>query len=348
MSSVAFVILAICAGCAPRESARVDAGPAVPPRAKARKPDAKGDSVSATRAVPRRPLPESFDALRAESLGLAAEIRRRHGDSPATIDLEASMRARFGDLAAAAALWEGWLGEHPDTPEARLWLGKLARERGDDANAIDHFRAAFAGRPELPGAQVLLGAALVSAGLADEARDVLEREIPAVMGNPNRSILLGHARMQTGDIAGARTAFERAVQLAPGSAHAIYGLANACARLGDDEAARRHRADFTARKLKTLEHDRAGGLEKVDDMPFLLPVVARWYATAGRIEAMHRDPDAAERCWVRAVQFDPAQREAVAELERMWRRQGRDAEADRLVAAARDAASARADAVAEE
>lgn len=261
------------------------------------------------------------------------------------------MLARFGDLAGAAALWEGWLAEHPDTPEARLWLGKLARERGDEAGAVEHFRAAFAGRPELPGAQVLLGAALVNAGLADEAREVLERDIPAVAGNPNRSILLGHARMQSGDPAGARVAFERAVELAPGSVHAVYGLANACARLGDTAAAKRYREEVDARKDKNLELDRARGMQQLDDLPSLLPVVARWYAAAGRIESLERDPAAAERRWLRAVQFDPAQREAVGELERSWRRRGRDADADRLVKAAREALASRAarpDAMAEE
>lgn len=341
--------LVLGVGCSTRAPAPIEAGPAVLAKGKVRAGQRESDG--APRPAPQLPLPDSFDGLRAESLALAAETRRRHGDSPATIDLEASMLARFGDLAAAAALWEEWLVAHPDTPEARLWLGKLARERGDEAGAIGHFRAAFAGRPEMPGAQVLLGAALVNAGLADEARTVLEREIPAVAGNPNRSILLGHACMQAGDPAAARRAFERAVELAPASAHAVYGLANACARLGDGEAARRLRADFTASKEKTLKHDRARALDEIDDVPFLLPVVARWYATAGRIEAMHRDPAAAERRWLRAVQFDPAQREAVGELERSWRRQGRGADADRLVEAAREAVRVRAqrpDAMAEE
>jgi tetratricopeptide (TPR) repeat protein len=351
MPRVAVAILALCAGCSSRAPAPIDAGPAVPEKGRGKSRVAQGDADGAPRPALRLPLPDSFEALRAESLALAVETRRRHGDAPATIDLQASMLARFGDLAAAAALWEEWLVAHPDTPEARLWLGKLARERGDEAGATEHFRAAFAGRPEMPGAQVLLGAALVNAGLAEEACAVLERQIPAVAGNPNRSILLGHARMQAGDPAGARAAFERAVELSPGSVHAIYGLANACARLGDQETARRLRAEVTAIKAKTLEHDRAAGLEKVDDMPFLLPVVARWYAAAGRIEAIHGDPAAAERRWLRAVEFDPAQREAVGELERSWRRQGRAAEADRLVAAAQDALrsrAARSDAMAEE
>lgn len=335
-ATIAWILAAaFLAGCAPRAVEPV-AGPAPP-----RKGSGSGRVASAPRvaAAPEPPLPDSFDALRAESLALATETRLRHGDSAVTIDLEASMRARFGDLAAAADLWEDWLVDHPDTPEAHVWLGKLARERGDDATAIGHFRTAFDARPDIPGAQVLLGATLVSAGRGEEAERVLVRELPGTAGNPNRSILLGHARLQSGDAAGAKEAFARAVALAPGSAHAIYGLAGAVARLGDKAESKRLLAEFSARKEKALESDREHADERLDDLPALLPVVARWYAAAGRIEALHGDPVAAEARWRRAIRFDPAQREAVAELERAWRRQGRHAEADRLVEHAAGAAA---------
>jgi len=187
---------------------------------------------------------------------------------------------------------------------------------------------------------VLLGAALVNGGRAAEAAEVLAREYQSTAGNPNRSILLGHALLETGDAEGARRAFERAVAQAPGSAHALFGLANACARLGDAAEAARLRAAFAERKARGLENDRTHADERLHDLPFLLPVAARWYAAAGRIEALHGDPAAAEARWLRAVQLDPAQREAVAELDRAWRRAGRAEEAARLVARAREQAAA--------
>ncbi len=325
-------------GCAEKQ-APVAAGPALPgpeaPAARAERGEGRAEPAPA-------PLPESFDALRAETLELAAATRRRHGDTPATLDLEASMRARYGDLAAAAALWQGWLVTHPETPEADLWLGKLARERGEDDEAIRHFQRAWKARPELPGAQVLLGAALVNAGRPEEAVEVLSRELPSTAGNPNRSILLGHARLQAGDAAGAREAFERAVAIAP-AAHAIFGLATACARLGDEEASRRYMREFAALKEKGLENDRAHAETRLDDLPWLSGVAARWYAAAGRIEALNGEPASAERHWLRALQFDPAQREAVTELAAAWRRRGRDADAARLIERARSRAPAPAE-----
>lgn len=335
MATMLLVAASIVPGCA-EKPAPVAAGPALPaPKA----PSAATKSAESRSDPPPPPLPDSFDALRAETLELAAATRRRHGDSPATLDLEASMRARFGDLAEAAALWEEWLAAHPETPEADLWLGKLARERGEDDEAIRRFQSAWQARPELPGAQVLLGAALVNAGRPEEAVEVLSRELASTAGNPNRSILLGHARLQAGDAAGAREAFERAVAIAP-QAHAIYGLATACARLGDDAAARRHMREFAALKEKGLENDRAHADSRLDDLPWLSGVAARWYAAAGRIEALHGEPAAAERHWLRALQFDPAQREAVTELAAAWRRRGRDADAARILERARTRAPA--------
>ena len=321
-------VATLVAGCAERAPPEA-AGPALPTRA----PAAPRDRAP-SRPAPA-PLPDSFEALRAEALALAAETRRRHGDSTETLDLEASIRARFGDLAAAAAIWEDWLATHPETPEAHLWLGKLARERGDDDAAIVHLRTAFEARPELPGAQVLLGAALVNAGCGAEAIDVLSRDLPATAGNPNRSILLGHALLQAGDAPAARQAFERAVAIAPGMPHAIYGLATACARAGDAEASRRHFATFAALKEKGLENDRAQADSRLDDLPWLTGVMAKWYAAAGRIEWLRGDRAAAQTRYLRALDYDPAQREAVSELVAAWRREGRDAEAARLVERAR-------------
>jgi tetratricopeptide (TPR) repeat protein len=278
-----------------------------------------------------RPLPASYDALRDEVMALVADLRRRHADAPETIDLEASMHDRFGNLAAATALWEGWLSTHPDFPEAHLRLGKYAKERGDDEAAIDHLRRAFEKRPELPGAQVLLGELLTNVGRADEAVAVLDRGLPSTAGNPNRLLLLGHARLQTGDFLGAKADFIRALDLVPGSPQALYGLGTACARLGEDEESRRHLAAFAARKEETLARDRATADARLDDLPSLGLAAAGWYATAGKIDAARGDPAAAERHWLRALDFSPGQRDAVTSLVERWRRQGRDGDARAIV-----------------
>lgn len=315
-------------GKAPRE----DAGPTVPVAdpSGATRPPAR-EHAARPAPSPRPPLPESFERLRDEALALAATLRKRSPEAPEPIDLEATMHDRFGNLAAATGLWEDWLAGHPDSAEAHLRLGKYARERGEETIAVGHLEQAFAARPDLPGVQVLLGESLTNLGRAGAAVEVLSRELPPTARNPNRLTLLGHARLQEGDFANAKNDFERALAIDPASPHALFGLATACRRLGETEAAARHQAEFAARKAESLARDRANARARLDDMPAFLQAMGGWYATAGRIERARGDGDAAERHWLRALDFAPAQREALGGLVDLYRRQGRDEEAQRLV-----------------
>lgn len=308
-------------GVSQRATPNVPDAPRTPAAIRAERPE----------AVPRPPLPESFAALRDEALGLAVALRARHPAAPEPIDLEATMHDRFGNLAAATRLWEEWLAAHPDSAEAHLRLGKYARERGEETLAVEHLEQAFAARPDLPGVQVLLGESLTNLGRAGAAVAVLAREFPATARNPNRLTLLGHARLQEGDHAGAKGDFERALAIDPASAHALYGLSTACNRLGETEAAARHQAEFAKRKARSLARDRANATARLDDMPALLQAMGGWYQNAGRIDSAGGDQAAAERDWLRALDFVPAQRESLSGLVDLYRRQGREEDARALV-----------------
>jgi tetratricopeptide (TPR) repeat protein len=124
---------------------------------------------------------------------------------------------------------------------------------------------------------------------------------------------------------------ERALAIDPTSPHALYGLSTACGRLGDNEAAKRYRGQFAARKAESLSRDRATAAARLDDMPSLLLALAGWYAIAGRIERAGGDSNAAERSWLRALDAAPNQRDAAAGLLDLYRRQGREDEARSLV-----------------
>lgn len=323
--SIIPLVVSACARTSPETPAPT--GPVVAPRPAKRGPV----TDSGGRPSPRPPLPTSFEQLRDEALTLATALRGKYPDLPEVIDLEAMMHDRFGNLAAAATLWEGWLETHPESPEAHLRLGKYAKERGEETAAAEHFQKAFDARPELSGVQVLLGETLTSLGRADAAEGVLARELPATVSNPNRLTLLGHARMQQGDYSAAKADFERALAIDPTSPHALYGLSTACGRLGDNEAAKRYRGQFAARKAESLSRDRATAAARLDDMPSLLLALAGWYAIAGGIERAGGDSSAAERSWLRALDAAPNQRDAAAGLLDLYRRQGREDEARSLV-----------------
>lgn len=339
VTGIAALALSGC-GEAPRAAPGPVATVAEPqPRGKERVSPIVPDSPRgpAPKNAARPPLPESFAALREEALAFAVALRERHPAAPEPIDLEATMHDRFGNLAAATRLWEEWLAEHPDSAEAHLRLGKYARERGEEMLAVEHLEEAFAARPDLPGVQVLLGESLTNLGRPEEAVAVLAREFPATARNPNRLTLLGHARLQEGDHAGAKGAFERALAVDPASAHALYGLSTACSRLGETEAAAQHQAEFAKRKALSLARDRANATARLDDMPALLQAMGGWYQNAGRIDFAGGDKAAAERDWLRALDFAPAQTAALSGLVDLYRRQGREEEAQRLLERANNA-----------
>jgi hypothetical protein len=77
--------------------------------------------------------------------------------------------------------------------------------------------------------------------------------------------------------------------------------------------------------------DRANAKARLDDMPALLQAMGGWCASAGRIDSAGGDAAAAERDWLRALDFAPAQRESLSGLVDLYRRQGREGAAQRLV-----------------
>ncbi|RLS35280.1 MAG: tetratricopeptide repeat protein [Planctomycetota bacterium] len=331
--SLAVVLLGgFFAGCSCRsdsdKSGPPRIGPAPQPVIRSTPRSTVGSStVGEPRPAWQPPVPDSFQPLREELLGLAHTLRAAWPDAPEGVDLEASMHDRFGSLDAATRCWEEWQATHPDSAEAELRLGKFAKERGDDAGALEHLQAAFDRSPELPGAQVLLGESLTAAGRASDAVAVLSRELPSTAGNPNRLALLGHAHLQAGNYVAAREAFNRVLAIDPSYTQAIYGLGTASARLGLAEESKAYFADFARRKEKSLAADRATAVNRLDDLPALHSAAANWYAVAGKIAASRGDMGSAESYWRRSLAFAPGQRDARGGLAELLRRQGRDTEA---------------------
>jgi Flp pilus assembly protein TadD len=66
-------------------------------------------------------------------------------------------------------------------------------------------------------------------------------------------------------------------------------------------------------------------------MPALLQAMGGWYQNAGRIDSAGGDQVTAERDWLRALDFAPAQRESLSGLVDLYRRQGREEDARALV-----------------
>lgn len=122
---------------------------------------------------------------------------------------------RTGTLEEAWEAWTQCLRRFPDTPVARLHLGRIALARGLPQDARPHLEHAARSKPESAEALVEWGRFLLAEGRNGEAVNVLKRaaEIDPLSA-PTQS-LLGQALAREGKRAEARVAFERFRSLEP-------------------------------------------------------------------------------------------------------------------------------------
>jgi tetratricopeptide (TPR) repeat protein len=111
------------------------------------------------------------------------------------------VRARLGDLDAAAAAYRSGLAADPAALENRLGLATLAVKRGDAAAALEHYDALLAARPRLADAHLGRSWALIGLGRFDDAEATLNRA--SALGADRRALaaqraLLGRLRGSRG------------------------------------------------------------------------------------------------------------------------------------------------------
>jgi tetratricopeptide (TPR) repeat protein len=165
------------------------------------------------------------------------------------------------------SFWSDVVAKRPDNPRARIWLAKHLRERGRNAEALEHLVAAVHLQPENEDAQYGLAVALASQGRIDEAiqhyREALRINPKDVSAHNN----LGVALARRGEIAEALDHYRTAIRIDPSHAGAHYNLALQLAYQGFTAEAIEHarsairlKPDFApARRLLVMLRGGAGG-----------------------------------------------------------------------------------------
>ena len=212
-----------------------------------------------TSPAPRQPpVPDDYEGIRDEALGLAIPLLDRYPQTPEAYGLLAWLYQRFGDTDEAADCWKQCIERLPEYPEAYYRLGRYAKEEGRDEEALQYLEKAFALAPnQLPGLHAQLGETLMNLGRMDEAVAVLEDNLDVDAASPFRLLALGHAYLQARQYEKAKDCFARTIEKAPDLTHAYYGLATACARLGQADESRQTMKEFQERKSDDLVTDRA-------------------------------------------------------------------------------------------
>jgi arylsulfatase A-like enzyme/tetratricopeptide (TPR) repeat protein len=263
---------------------------------------------------------ETRERLRALGYLASAPLppsERRYGpddDPKRLIALDAEMQTvdgRFesGDLSGALALCQDIVRRRAGMPLVLVQLSRLQREAGDIRAAVRSAEEALALGPDDPQTAATLASHLNDAGRFKEAADLLEPY--ARRADPSLDVLMtrGAALASRGRSAEALAAFERVREIAPRNAMALVNIGTV--HLGARDYTRAREA-FEAALAQS-------------------PGLPRAHNALGVLAAETGRPAEAIARWQETVGLDPRDYDALFNLGLMLRKEGRTAEARRVL-----------------
>ncbi len=281
-------------------------------------------------------------AVYQQAWAVARQLLERYSASPEAIDVAAWTLLQTGRPEEARTGWERCIAIAPGFGDGYFWLGQVARDLGDNAQAVERFRQAIEHQTTNRAAATLLAKSLEELGRFGEAAAVLEAEARSNPNYPGVLVLLGQVHLKSKDYAKAKEAFETALAADPTVPGGNYGLATAYERLGEPGKAneRRQKAKQESRKEET---DHRQSLKTVDDLTVARETLAGVWLAAGKVCYAHGDVAAAEEHWRRAAEAAPHQVESRLVLAWALQRQGKPDEAMKVLAEAAKTNSSRPD-----
>lgn len=178
-------------------------------------------------------------ALASQTNANASEVERLISEGVAAL-------AR-NDSTAATKFFEQALALNPGNAAAHTYLGVLADQSGNLAEAQRHFEAAASIDPSSAAALNNLGAVLLKRGLTKQAAAQFEASLKTNKNQPSALLNLAQIRFASGtpaDLQAARTLFTQAYALAP-DAEVARALVVVTLRLGDHDAAAKYFAAYS-------------------------------------------------------------------------------------------------------
>lgn len=197
--------------------------------------------------------------------------------------------ARRGQQAEALSHWKAALQANTGYVPSRIMLATDAIDQHDGVKAADYIIDVVRDEPANVDALLLYARALMLQQRYDSARALCQRALAADRNNAQVSIVLGDVALQQRRLAMALIEYEKAMLLEPHSRQAIEGLTAVYQAGGAGKA-----------MLRKLEFVADSGTPSSR----LMEIAGRLYAS------QHMDADAT-RCLQRAVQIDP-ERQSVA------------------------------------
>jgi Flp pilus assembly protein TadD len=316
-----------------------------------RKDESEREFIAVMKAAPADPVPHLY-------LGLAAHARRDF--SRAKAEFEKAGPLASDNFEVLPAVFESDLGAgdpksaekslnklaqaHQDSPELWCTLADSYDRQGKPQEAYSAYNRALDTGHTSAENYVAFAEFASAHGNNDFARKVAARGLERNPDSPPLVFEQGLLYALDGDRASAEKYFRGAIKLKPGWALPLLALGVSQLESGDapaasvtfEKARTADPSDFRAHYLyaTALFRDNsanATALQALHKAIELNPRDARSYALLGRIELAHGRSERAAAAWVRTLEIDPENSTALYQLGLLYKKEGKAAEAGRLL-----------------
>jgi tetratricopeptide (TPR) repeat protein len=261
--------------------------------------------------------------LKQASIQIAGELASGYPDSPDCWNVQAQLQFHLGNTPEAVKLWERCLAANPRSADALYGLGYIAYLEGDNAKAVERFRAAMTASPQDGRIPILLAESLTRLGKPQEAEHLLLAYLNTAQGSVTALETLGQVYLDLRQFDKARIVFQKLADLDPHDRKALFGLATAWGRLGNAQESKRAMTAFQG-----LTADwRAASTARVigfDDLAKGRSVAVLIHNETARAYFAHGNLEKAEAAWLMASALDPKNVQCRKELAGLYERSGRD------------------------
>jgi protein O-GlcNAc transferase len=266
-------------------------------------------------------------AVHQEAVRVARQLLERYPDSHEAIDAVAWTYLRLGRAEEARKCWERCVEMAPGFGDGYFWLGRLARDVGQEERAVELFRQAIAHGTTNRAVGALLARSLENLGRFTEATAILEAEDKSNPNNPAILAFLGQVYLKDKNYGKARTAFESALALEPEVPGVNFGLATVYARLGDQAKAKQATERFEKEKEKNAKVEKEVAEKFSNNLSVAREFLAGACTVAGKVYYAQGDAREAEEYWRRAAEVAPQMFESRVVLAWALQQQGRNNDA---------------------
>ncbi len=317
------VVLLLCLlltfGCRPSE----DSSRGAPTEASSRSPGGPAQAEVAPEKVsyPALPQPLRGDWMKSQAEEEAERLAEAFPDDLDALDLKATVHQLSGRNDEAFEIWRKCLELRPDFLRAYVPMIRIARRKGDYAEAERLCRACLRLDPLQGEARGLLAAVLFERGEYDTAIETVLAGQALGAINAEAIFFQGQAYQKKQEHEKAVAAFRDAIRLEPNYTRAYYALSVSLARLGRKDEAAEARNRF--RDLQRGDMAANAAILEVESEEFVRKTVAAVFLRAGVVWVDRGRNQDAERCWLFAAVLVPKDSASRLRLATLYLSQGR-------------------------